>query len=190
MTRSSGLHAFSTLGIVFTASVASFAPARAQEASTLQFGNLERTVTIAHDKFTALADAMPEGTFPWRPMEGVRSVSDVYIHVSADNFFVPTLMGLEAPRETGITNDVLTFRAHQEREMSKAEIVDAVDASFRFLLSAMESTRGELNRTVTLGGSDTTVGDLWIRAITHIHEHLGQSIAYARTNGVVPPWSG
>ena len=53
---------------------------------------------------------------------------------------------------------------------------------------AMDETADELDREVVLG-TPTTVGDVWIRAIVHIHEHLGQSIAYARANEVVPPWS-
>jgi len=35
----------------------------------------------------------------------------------------------------------------------------------------------------------TTRRAMWIGATTHLHEHLGQLIAYARSNGVVPPWS-
>lgn len=53
----------------------------------------------------------------------------------------------------------------------------------------MEETANNLERPLMLGGGETTVGDIWIRAVTHLHEHLGQSIAYARTNEVVPPWS-
>jgi hypothetical protein len=161
-----------------------------QAADVLQFDNLVRTVTILSDKFAALAGAMPEEAYDWRPMEGVRSVSDVYVHIAADNFFVPALMGIAAPPPTGITNDVQTFRAYQQRDMSRDEVIAGVGASFDFLLAAMEETRGELDRVMTLGGSETSVGDIWIRAVTHLHEHLGQSIAYARANEVVPPWSG
>jgi hypothetical protein len=74
--------------------------------------------------------------------------------------------------------------------MSRDEVIAGVGASFEFLLAAMEETRAQLDRAVTLGGSETSVGDVWIRAVTHLHEHLGQSIAYARANEVVPPWSG
>lgn len=155
----------------------------------LAHADLQRTVEIAHEKFTALADAMPEGTYAWQPMDGVRSVGDVFQHVAADNFFVPALMGVTPPAEAGVTADVATFRAYQEREMSKAEIVAAVDASFEFLLGAMDSTSDDLTREITLGQSPTTVGDVWIRAIVHVHEHLGQSIAYARSSEIVPPWS-
>ena len=159
-----------------------------QVAAELQLENLERTLTIAHEKFTSLAETMPESTLDWRPMEGVRSVAEVYIHVAADNWYVPALLGVPAPPETGVTNDVMTFRAYQEREMSREEMLAALDASFVFFLDAIDQTVEELDRGVTLG-QPTTVGDVWIRATTHLHEHLGQSIAYARSNGVVPPWS-
>lgn len=157
-------------------------------AADLQIENLKRTVETAHEKFTSLAEAMPESSLGWRPMEGVRSVSEVYVHIAADNYFVPSLMGIEAPAETGITEDVTTFRAYQERTMSHQEMVAAVDASFEFFLGGIDQTAGDLDREVTLG-TPTTVGDVWIRAVTHLHEHLGQSIAYARSNEVVPPWS-
>ena len=65
----------------------------------------------------------------------------------------------------------------------------AIAARFSvFFLDAMASSGGELDREVVLG-TPTTVGDVWIRAVVHLHEHLGQSIAYARSNEVVPPWS-
>jgi hypothetical protein len=83
----------------------------------------------------------------------------------------------------------MTFRAFQEIDMTKTEIVGHVNASFEFMLASMDATSEELDRAVVLGSSDTTVGDVWIRAITHLHEHLGQSIAYARSHEVVPPWS-
>ncbi|MDA0329430.1 MAG: DinB family protein [Gemmatimonadetes bacterium] len=155
----------------------------------LRLADLQRTVETARDKFTALAAAMPADDLAWRPMEGVRSVSEVYIHIAADNFFVPALMGWEAPAATGITSDVTTFRTYQQRTMSRDEMLAALDASFEFFLTSMEQSAGDLDREVVLG-TPTTVADVWIRAVTHLHEHLGQSIAYARSNEVVPPWSG
>ena len=101
---------------------------------------------------------------------------------------MPALLGVPAPPETGVTDDVMTFRAYQEQDMSREEMLAALDDSFDFFLAAMDQTADELDREVVLG-TPTTVGDVWIRATTHIHEHLGQSIAYARSNEIVPPWS-
>ncbi len=158
-------------------------------AGTLRLADLERTVEVLHGKMTSLAEAMPEESLAWRPMEGVRSPEEVFIHVAADNWFVPALMGWDAPEETGVTADGATFQAYQERSMSRDEMLAALDASFDFLRAAMAESAGELDRAVTLGQQPTTVGDVWIRATVHLHEHLGQSIAYARSNRVVPPWS-
>ena len=159
------------------------------ESDVLAFEDLVGTVEILHEKFRSLAVTMPEDAYQWRPMEGVRSVSEVYRHVAADNFFVPTLMGIAAPPDTGINADASTFRAFQERELTRDEVIETVDASFEFLSRAMHATARDLNHQITLGTSETTVGDVWIRAVVHLHEHLGQSIAYARTNQVIPPWS-
>jgi hypothetical protein len=160
------------------------APAAAQS----ELASLQRVIASAHEKFTALAEAIPEDDLTWRPMDGVRSVQEVFIHVAADNWFVPALMGWEAPAETGVTSDQGTFRTYQEREMSRDEMLAALDASFLFLRESMSESASDLGREVVLG-TPTTVGDVWVRAIVHLHEHLGQSIAYARSNEVVPPWS-
>ena len=159
------------------------------ESDVLAFEDLVGAVEILHEKFRSLAVTMPEDAYQWRPMEGVRSVSEVYRHIAADNFFVPTLMGIAAPPDTGINEDASTFRAFQERELTRDEVIETVDASFEFLSRAMHATARDLNHQITLGTSETTVGDVWIRAVVHLHEHLGQSIAYARTNQVIPPWS-
>lgn len=185
-------HALVTLATVALLSACNGPPsdemAPVTRRADLRIEDLKRTVGIVRDKFTSLAAAMPESSLSWRPMDGVRSVSDVYIHISADNYYVPSLMGIEAPEATGVTDDIDTFRAYQERSMSRTEMLAAVDESFEFFLDAIDLTAGELDREITLG-APTTVGDVWIRAVTHLHEHLGQSIAYARSNGVVPPWS-
>lgn len=151
--------------------------------------NLRRTVGIAHEKLVSLAEAMPEEDYAWRPMEGVRSVGDVFIHVAADNWFGPALMGIEAPPETGVTMEDATVRAYQERDLSKEEILAEMEASFQHLLAAMEATAPRAGEEVSLRGNALTQADLWVRLVVHMHEHLGQSVAYARSREVVPPWS-
>jgi len=162
-------------------------PEQAQEVA-VQHDDLIRVTRTLHEKLTALAAEMPVDDLDWRPMEGVRSVSEVYIHIAADNWYVPALLGWDAPLETGVTNAAETFRAYQARDMPAEEMLVALDASFEFLLRAMEESATELDRVVELG-RPTTVGAVWVEAVVHLHEHLGQSIAYARVNEVVPPWS-
>jgi len=151
--------------------------------------NLRRTVGIAHEKLVSLAEAMPEEDYSWRPMEGVRSVGDVFIHVAADNWFGPALMGIEAPPETGVTTEDETVRAYQERDLSKEEILAEMEASFQHILAAMDQVAPQAGEEVSLRGNAMSQADLWVRLVVHMHEHLGQAVAYARSREVVPPWS-
>lgn len=150
---------------------------------------LDFTATRAGEKLIALARAMPEETYAWRPMDGVRSVGEVFIHIAADNWYGPALMGIPSPPGVGVTSEGGTVSAYQERDLPKEQIVAELEASFAHLNAAFESTAGSLDTETTLGSNPITYGDLWVRLITHLHEHLGQSIAYARSNQVIPPWS-
>ncbi len=150
---------------------------------------VEFTADRAGTKLVDLARAMPEETYGWRPMEGVRSVGEVFIHIAADNWYGPALMGVPAPEETGITGDGGGMSSYQERDLPKDQIVAELEASFDHLRAAFATTAGDLEAEAQLGGNTVTYGDVWVRLITHLHEHLGQSIAYARSNDVVPPWS-
>lgn len=141
------------------------------------------------EKLEGLAEAIPEESYGWRPMEGVRSVAEVFAHVAADNYLLPAALGVAAPEGTGITTDYTTAQAYEARERSKEELIAGLTASFDHLFAAMEATRGELDASVTVFGSEFTGGGLWTMTVTHLHEHLGQMIAYARSNSVVPPWS-
>ena len=144
---------------------------------------------IAKDKILGLANALPEDAYAWRPMEGVRSAAEVFIHIAADNYFIPVIMGVEAPASTGITMDYSTVVAYEARELSKAEIIGILGASFDHLEQAAADTRGDLAAELSFGQNTFTMGGLWTQAVTHLHEHLGQGVAYARANEVVPPWS-
>jgi len=151
--------------------------------------NLLAQAGTAREKLEALAEAIPDDAYGWRPGEGVRSVGEVFIHVAADNYLLPAILGVEAPAETGITTDYATVQAYEGQELSKAEIVANLRASFDHFEAAVADTRADLDRTATAFGTEFTTGGLWTMAVTHLHEHLGQGIAYARSNGVVPPWS-
>ena len=154
-------------------------------------GDLLRDVADVKTKLVSLAEAMPEGSYDWRPMEGVRSVAEVYKHLASDNYLLSAVAGHAAPASTGIIgDDYRTAVAYEGRAMSKAEIVAAVGASFDHLEMALGATSMEdMMANVTVFGQDMTRRGLWILTVTHLHEHLGQSIAYARSNRIVPPWS-
>jgi uncharacterized damage-inducible protein DinB len=136
------------------------------------------------DKFLALADATTEH-YAWRPAEGVRSMRDVLTHVAAGNYFLGTMAGVELPE--GMT--VEQVRALNQLT-DPAEIRSALEHSFRHLQHGIGRTPAEmLDEPTTLFGRETTRRAAFLLLATHAHEHLGQAIAYARMNGVVPPWS-
>lgn len=144
----------------------------------------------AESKVVRLAETMSEDQYAWRPGEGVRSVGEVFMHVAVDNYLIPSAAGTMPPEGIDIdVTDYATVQRYENRAASKDEIVADLEASFAHLRSAIESTADDLTAEASLFGMETTTRGLWILTATHLHEHLGQSIAYARTNGVTPPWS-
>lgn len=152
---------------------------------------LLRDLATVEEKLTSLVQAMPDGAYAWRPADGVRSTGEVVMHIAADNYFLPTGKGVAAPASTGITaGDYETVQAYENRSATRAEALRAMRESFAHLRSAVEQTdEAFLAREIDLFGTRMSGLDLWVLTTTHLHEHLGQLIAYARSNSVVPPWS-
>jgi uncharacterized damage-inducible protein DinB len=130
------------------------------------------------DKFTALARVM-SGKYGWKPGKGVRSVGDVF------NLIV---------EENGLLADALTGKTNQGAEpapiIDPAKMQDALKASYANLQKAITGlSDNDLQTHVKLFGEDLTKQGAVMLILEDQHEHLGQSIAYARSNGVVPPWS-
>lgn len=149
-------------------------------------------LSVVQEKVVALADEFTQEQYDWRPADGVRSAAEVFMHVAAINFAFPLFAGHEAPASTGLTLENLPTAApaYENSLMSKDGIRPELSASFQHLRTAIESTSAsDLERQVTVFGNTITVRAFWIGHVGHLHEHLGQSIAYGRTNGVVPPWS-
>jgi uncharacterized damage-inducible protein DinB len=141
-------------------------------------------ISQAQDKLMALAEAMPAEKYGWKPGEGVRSVGEVFNHVASANYFFPTFWGGTVP--AGVDPQSL------EKAMSgdKAKTVDTLKKSFDNVREAIAAVpEGDLSRKIKIFGHDATVRDAMMILASHAHEHLGQSIAYARSNGVTPPWS-
>ena len=164
------------LGDVVTAS-----PGTIQSEMTADLGRVR-------DKYVRLAKAIPAESYSWRPAQGVRSVSEVFMHVVATNFgIIASVLG-EAPPED-VAPTWYDFR-NAESITDKETIVRAVGASFDYVARITgEASDERLDEAVEMFGRNTTVRDVLLGIVTHTHEHLGQSIAYARSNGVTPPWS-
>lgn len=154
-------------------------------AQTLQ-SEMARDVRAVGDKFVSLAEAIPASDYDWRPEEGVRSVSEVFMHVAAANMGLPVnFMGVNPP--AGYPQD--WFR-NAEGITDKAEVVRHLRASFDHLATTLGGlSDAQLDQAVNVFGRDANGLAAALLLQTHTHEHLGQAIAYARTNGVTPPWS-
>lgn len=164
--------------------------AEAHAAHPSLLADLGEDIALVKNKLLGLAEAIPEKDYDWRPADGVRSVRETLLHVAADNYFIPMALGAEPPARTGITDDYATTKRFEERPLSKGEVESTLEGSFVFLQRVLDDTapagEGEL---VNLFGRQSTVQQAWILITTHLHEHLGQMIAYARANDVTPPWS-
>ena len=134
-------------------------------------------------KFVALAEAMPADKFAWSPGEGVMPFGHVLAHVAHYNYAYPvTAMGAAAP--AGIVLDTL------ENVRTKDAVVALLRSSGDFVRRTVgDAPAAELTGATRLYGREVQEWAVLLQLVTHMNEHLGQSIAYARMNGVVPPWS-
>lgn len=179
------------LATALTASLAApvLQPVAAQTAPVV--ADLMKDIDGAGKKLVALAKATPTDKMSWRPGDGVRSTSEVFLHIASDNYFIPNAFGYAIPASTGIkAGDYKSLQAFETRKLSSDEVAAELEKSFAFLKENMaKTTVADLAKPIQLFGMNGTAQSMWILAATHLHEHLGQSIAYARMNGIVPPWS-
>jgi uncharacterized damage-inducible protein DinB len=159
------------LAIALMVPLAQAQPAKFQAAFGEDAGTLSK-------KFTGLAQVMA-GKYEWKPGQGVRSVGDVFNLIVEEN-------GLLADALTGKTNT----GAEPAPITDPGKMQDALKASYANLQKAIRGlSDNDLQTHVKLFGEDMTKQDALMLILEDQHEHLGQSIAYARSNGVVPPWS-
>ena len=184
-------HAFAAaaVALVFAAPVAAQPSAAAPRAGLM--GDLLKDAGEVQTKMVGLAKAMPADKQGWRPAAGVRSVGEVFLHVAADNYLLPGVVGVAPDPSTGISmTDFKTLDTFEKQQLSPDAMVAAMEKSFAHLTKAMAGTPdSRLDERVKFFGQDMSVRQVWVLTMMHLHEHLGQAIAYARTNGVVPPWS-
>jgi uncharacterized damage-inducible protein DinB len=154
----------------------------------------------ASKQVNALAGAVPAEKYGWRPAEGVRSVSEVYMHIVAGNFLLLDIAGHAAPEDVygkvagsgrARAMALVKLNAAMEKTITEKPRVEALlKRSLEAVRAAIEGARAaELDRHVDFFGMDKTVRGIYLRILTHVNEHMGQSVAYARVNGIVPPWS-
>jgi len=140
-------------------------------------------VAYYEQRYTKLAEAMPAEKYSWRPGEGVRSVGEVFIHITQANYGIAKAFGAALP--AGVDMKALAGLA-----TDKAKTVQALKDSFAHFRQAILAVGdGDADKPMKMFGRQTTTRGAFILVTGHFGEHLGQSIAYARVNGIVPPWT-
>jgi uncharacterized damage-inducible protein DinB len=129
----------------------------------------------------ALAEATPAEKFAWRPAPGVRSTGEVYMHIAIANFYLLSATGIKEPDLPDSMEKSVT---------AKADIIDWLKRSLEAVKTARAQLKpGDLQRKVKIENKVVDVDGMYLRIIIHDNEHMGQLVAYARMNGIVPPWS-
>jgi len=140
-------------------------------------------VMIQEDKFTRLAEAIPADKYAWRPAADVRSFAEVFLHVSAANYNVYKLVGTPPPAG-------LDIKSLEKSTTDKAKVIATLKDSFAHASKAITAMPdADLEKSLDWFGGKNTERGILLFIVRHAAEHLGQSIAYARMAGVVPPWT-
>ena len=159
---------------------AATAPATAATGPKAEF--LEE-IAYYEQRYVRLAEAVPAEKYAWRPAEGVRSIGEVYTHIVAANYGVARALGTQPPAG-------LDFKSITAMSNDKAKTVQVLKDSFAHFRQAIQAlSDADADKPQKMFGRQTTLRGSFIMITGHFGEHLGQSIAYARMNGVVPPWT-
>src|ERR1700719_4794898 len=134
-------------------------------------------------KYTTLAEAIPQEKYSWRPAEGVRSINELFLHVAGAGFYFPTLKG--TPAAPGFTP-----KDFEKSTTDKGKVIEWLNKSFTYAMASVESmSNAEFANLLPKLGPSANKGDVIYLMVVHAHEHLGQAISYSRSVGVVPPWT-
>jgi len=140
-------------------------------------------VMVQEDKFTRLAEAIPADKYTWRPAPDVRSFAEVFLHVSAANYNLYKLVGTPPPAGLDLKN-------LEKSTTDKTKVISTLKDSFAHAKSAIKAMPdADLEKSLDWFGGKNTERGILLFIVRHGAEHLGQSIAYARFVGIVPPWT-
>jgi len=146
----------------------------AQEFAQGWMGEFEHASKQIHQ----LLEATPDAKLAWRPAPGIRSTAEVHAHIISGNYFLLRAAGIASPGNSKDMPKSFSSKAEIAKLLKDSE--DAVRAAY---------PKADMKKAVKFLGKDTTVEGVFLRLLVHSHEHMGQLIAYARSSGVVPPWS-
>lgn len=184
-------HALATLSLSALVVLAASSPARAQDAISKDGAAAVKASFIAdletlHGKFVGIAEAFPQDKYTWKPMDGVRSVSEVLMLAAMEGYsFIPTSFGGKAAA-LGTPEERAALRTLSD----KTKVIDHINKGFAHAKKELEGLdAATLTGKRKVMGKDLAVTDIALAIGGDLHEHLGQMIAYARMNKIVPPWS-
>jgi len=144
-------------------------------------------IEYVQKQIMSLEDATPQDKFTWRPADGVRSIGEVYNHIAFGNYGLMSIAGYEAPADAGWSMEPEKW---DKATIDKKEIAERLAKSFQHVKSTVTKiSDSDLEKDVDFFGNKMTLRSALMSELSHLHEHLGQSIAYARMNGIVPPWT-
>jgi uncharacterized damage-inducible protein DinB len=174
------------VGLLGTAAHA--APAAAPAAKGPFQRDLLGVYSFGEKQVMQLLDAVPQNKFTWRPGPGVRSVAEAFLHIAFANYgLTKSATGKEPPADAGFEMNPAKW---DKKTTDKAEIKKILEKSFAYVHEVMSSVPdADLDKMVKFFGHDMSVRSVLIILVGHLNEHLGQEIAYARMNKIVPPWS-
>jgi uncharacterized damage-inducible protein DinB len=134
-------------------------------------------------KFVSLADALPQDKFTWRPSVDSRSFAEVFLHVAGERYGILALMGAAPP--TGFDP-----KTYEKSTTDKTKIIEELNKSWEYTQKTIQGmANSDFAKLLPKLGPDANEGDVVYILVADAHEHLGQVIAYARANGIVPPWT-
>lgn len=146
------------------------------------FQGYEGEFSDVSKQLMALAESTPADKFTWRPAPGVRSTSEVYMHIVRANFLMLDAIGRKTPAD---------FKKEMTTSVTaKADVIRWLKLSLDGVTQArLDQKPEDMQRKLKIFDIDTTVDGIFLRIIIHNNEHMGQLVAYARMTGVAPPWS-
>ena len=173
---------------VFVLLVAAGAAVRAEDAKGFR-ADLIGQLEYAQKEILDLENAIPDAKMTWRPNKEVRSISEVYSHIAFGNYLFAKFAGATLPEgiAAGAPEDEMKW---EKTSTDKKVIREQLVKSFDFVKTSIGNmSDASLENIVDFFGQKMTVRSVLLGLLSHAHEHLGQSIAYARMEGIVPPWT-
>ena len=138
---------------------------------------------VVQKKFVDLAMAVPADKLTWRPSADSRSFAEVFLHVSGERYGILGLMGAYPPAK-------IDAKTYEKSTTDRDRIIGELNRSWEFTQKTIDKmSNAEFAKLLPKLGPTANAGDVVYILVADAHEHLGQCVAYARENGIVPPWT-